>query len=415
MTERYTTVETPKAGARSANPQESASWTSTLTMSWMNDLMQRGATTPLNDDDTWPLAAKDSASALHDRFDLHWRTEKTMEQPRFQRALLYTFRYQIACDVGLYCVYAGAMLVQPGLIRSILKDLATDANDDDGYALAALLAVVSFLAVTVFDFAQYLSTHTGCNAKSLVIDAVFRKTLTLSGFAKQDMSTGDIVTLASVDADRIYMGFIFGHWILIAPLMLLAVYVMIGVELGALVGLAGGATMLLFVVIGTDSGRKAGEIHRNLLSVQAHRVKLTNEVLQGIRVVKLNAWEDHLEVQLEAVRDQELVLLKAYQVRSTANTVALYIAPVISLAVCLFVYVAVGNELTAPVAFTALAYANVTRLPCTVFATAVMFTSEMVASCERLGAFLTYGDDPRRIQRAVERRSVQLGSAGLGH
>ncbi|KDO21874.1 hypothetical protein SPRG_12376 [Saprolegnia parasitica CBS 223.65] len=389
MTHNYTTAETPKAGVSSANPQETASWTSTLTMSWMNDLMQRGAITPLTEDDTWPLATRDTVSALHDRFDTHWQAEKRTAHPRFHRALWYTFRHQLVSELILYCVYAGTLLLQPALIRSILKYLASDATGNDGYALATLLALVSILAATVIDFAQYLNMCTGCNAKSIVIDMVVRKTLTLSGFAKHETNTGDILTLAFVDAERVSVGFVYGHWVVLAPLMLLAAYLLIGVELGAIVGLAGGATTMFLMYVGYDSGRKAGETRRRLLSVQAHRFKLTNEVLQGIRVVKLNAWEGHLEAQLATVRDQELVLLKAYQTHYTFTSVVLYIAPGISLVACLLVYVALGNVLTAPVAFTALAYANVMRFPCTVFATAVTLTSETLASCDRLGAFLT--------------------------
>ncbi|KDO23429.1 hypothetical protein SPRG_22283 [Saprolegnia parasitica CBS 223.65] len=395
----YVAVLTPRAGAppktRDVNPRETANWASVLTIAWMDGLIQRGAKAPLTEADTWPLPANDTAHVLYDRFEKHWALERKKPVPRIHLTMWHTFRTQILWGLFLYVAYAGIMLLQPILIQSILQFLAQDPvvhtsmHIHDGYVLATLLTLLSFFSVTLIDYAQYANTHTGCNAKSIAIDMVFRKTLTLSGFAKQEMTTGEVVTLASVDAERLFLGFSFGYWAVIGPVMLVAVYIMIGSQLGAVVGVCGGATMFLFLYIGFVSGRKVGEVRRALLKVQAERVKLTNEVLQGIRVVKLYAWETSLEAQLAVIRDQELVLLSAYQTRRTFNTVILYIAPVISLAICLMVYVALGNELTSPVAFTALAYMNIARFPCTVFSTAVMMTSEMVASCQRISKYLS--------------------------
>ncbi|EQC27624.1 hypothetical protein SDRG_14673 [Saprolegnia diclina VS20] len=394
----YHPVQTPtndvSKGDRGVNPRETARWPSILTIGWISRLIQRGAIAPLTEDDTWPLPAHDTAAALHDRFEPHWAFEKIRAVPRLHYALWLTFRGQILRDLFLYFVYAGMMLLQPILIQSILQCIEQDPvvhtsmHITNGYVLAALLTALSFVSITLIDYAQYSNSHTGCNAKSIVLDLVFRKTLMLSGAAAVGLSTGDIVTLASVDADRIFMGFSFGYWALVGPLMLLAVYILIGYQLGAVVGVIGGVTMFLALYVGYVSGRKVGDIRRDLLKVQASRVKLTNEVLQGIRVVKLYAWEASLEAQLATIRDHEIALLKKYHTRRTFNTVLLYIAPVISLAICLLVYVALGHTLTAPIAFTALAYVNVARFPCTVFSTSIMMTAEMLASCERIGTYL---------------------------
>ncbi|RHZ09119.1 hypothetical protein DYB31_016195, partial [Aphanomyces astaci] len=107
-----------------------------------------------------------------------------------------------------------------------------------------------------------------------------------------------------------------------------------------------------------------------------------------VRVVKLYAWESPLEARIASIRDEELALLKKYQYVRVLNTVTLSIAPILSLVLCLAVYVAQGHELTPSLAFTALAYMNVARLPCTVFSSSIMFASEAWASCTRVGTFL---------------------------
>ncbi|OQR88658.1 canalicular multispecific organic anion transporter, partial [Thraustotheca clavata] len=417
--EAYVSLQSPRnEKLREVNPRENANWFSIFTLSWLNSLIKKGAKAPLQENDTWPLPTHDTAATLHAKFEKHWEVEKDKPTPKLHVALWHTFKGQIIWGLSLYIIYAGIMLLQPIMIQSTLQYLAEDPvvhtslHILNGYVLATLLTLLSFISVTIIDFAQYCNTHTGCNAKSIVIDMVFMKTLKLSGYAKQEMSTGEVVTMASVDAERVFMGFTFGYWTIVGPLMLLATYIMIGNQLGVVVGVTGGGIMLIFLIMGFVSGRKVGEVRRKLLGVQANRVKLTNEILQGIRVVKLYAWEVSLQEQLASIRNEELRLLKLYQTRRTFNTVVLFIAPVVSLAVCLLVFVALGNDLTVPIAFTALAYVNIARSPCMVFSTAVMMTSEMVASCQRVSKFLC-ADEVKALGAAEGPAQVNISHASF--
>ncbi|EQC35360.1 hypothetical protein SDRG_07072 [Saprolegnia diclina VS20] len=425
----YAAVKSPTAVEASvwgekAHPLERANWFVNGTMGWITPLITRGAKKTLTEDDVWPLPFADTTQELHARFITEWDKEKHRPTPKFHRALWYAFRSRVSFSFFLFFLYAGLQLLQPLLIKSMLEflkapdtktvtegnrtvtvaaEIHTSLHISSGYALAIWLTVLSFVSVTIIDYAQYATSHLGINAKSIMIDMVCYKTLRLSGFAKQEMTTGEIVTMASVDAERLSMGFMLGYWAFVSPIMLGAVFVMVGNELGWQVGLIGAASIYIFLYVGYISGMKVGEVRRDLLKVQAERVKLTNEVLQGIRVVKLYAWEASLEAQLAEIRLRELAFLKSYQTRRTFNTVLMYIGPVFSLALCLMYYVALGNELTLPISFTALAYMNTARMPCTIFSTAVMSVAEAIASCQRVSKFL--------ISDEVEVLAIEAGDA----
>ncbi|KAF0712964.1 hypothetical protein As57867_004566, partial [Aphanomyces stellatus] len=382
------------------NPMATANWFSLVTMLWLDPLIRRGARRTLNEEDVWKLCPEDTAGALHTQFSARWEAEKAAHaaDPRYGRALWKTLEAKTLWTTALYGLYSALMLIQPTIIKSLLEFLAAVESDtpisttlgiSSGYGLAALLAALSLVSVTLVDFGQYLTSNLGVNAKSIVMDSVYLKTLTLSSFAKQHMSSGEIVTLSTVDSERVFQGYLVGPWVVVAPATLVAIFVLIGIDMGWDVGLVGGAAMALVLYWGYVSAKAIGQVRRQVLTVQAERVKLTNEILQGVRVVKLYAWEPFLEAQIAAIRVRELALLKNYQFRRVLNTVMLSIAPVLSLALCLAVYVARGSELKADVAFTALAYMNVARLPCTIFSSSIMFASEAMASCARVGAFMT--------------------------
>ena len=40
------------------------------------------------------------------------------------------------------------------------------------------------------------------------------------------------------------------------------------------------------------------------------RIRLMNEVLNGVKVIKLYAWEDHFQKDVQDIRQKELTILK---------------------------------------------------------------------------------------------------------
>jgi len=40
------------------------------------------------------------------------------------------------------------------------------------------------------------------------------------------------------------------------------------------------------------------------------RIRLMNEVLNGVKVIKLYAWEDHFQEDVQSIRQKELVILR---------------------------------------------------------------------------------------------------------
>ncbi|CAK4364114.1 unnamed protein product, partial [Aphanomyces euteiches] len=307
--------------------------------------MFRGAKKTLMEEDVWKLTPGDTAAQLNARFDRFWKVEKTKPSPSFTRAMMRTMQGQWIYSVGVYSTYAVLMLLQPSVIRSLLQYLQTREGDEvhtslgitSGYGLAALLTSLSFLSVTLIDYGQYLASNLGVNAKSIVMDCVYLKALKLAGYAKRSMTSGEIVTLSSVDSERLFQGFLLGPWVIVAPVNVAVIFVLIGFTLGYIVGIVGGVVMALLLYVGYTTATTAGTIRHEILKLQSERVKLTNEILQGVRVVKLYAWESFLEDQVAAIREQELILLKKFQYARVLNTVALSIAPTLSLALCLVV------------------------------------------------------------------------------
>ena len=106
------------------------------------------------------------------------------------------------------------------------------------------------------------------------------------------------------------------------------------------------------------------QIRRKKVKVTDTRVKLMNEILSGIRVLKYYAWERAFSEKVEIVREEELNLLKqlAYVV-AIGFTLVLMSAPIVQPILIFFTYIQLGNTLDAATAFTTISLFNVMQFP----------------------------------------------------
>ena len=51
-------------------------------------------------------------------------------------------------------------------------------------------------------------------------------------------------------------------------------------------------------------------IQAKLMEQKDRRIRLMNEVLNGVKVIKLYAWENHFQRDVESIRQKELTILK---------------------------------------------------------------------------------------------------------
>ena len=96
-------------------------------------------------------------------------------------------------------------------------------------------------------------------------------------------------------------------------------------------------------------------------------MKLINEVLSGVRVIKMYAWERPYRAFLHDVRKEEIGLLRKIQYLYALWACIWSTSPFIVSLTTFAVYVLVGNDLTAEKAFVALSLFNLLQFPVSMF------------------------------------------------
>ena len=129
---------------------------------------------------------------------------------------------------------------------------------------------------------------------------------------------------------------------------------------GRFAGLIGVAVACTVLPLNLLISRKLRWYNEELMRKRDKRVDFTNEVLQGIKALKLYAWEPLLAQQVEAKRSDELAQLRGHQLWLACIIFCLNMLPSLVTAVSFGLYSTVGGrELTPTVAFPSLIVFNV--------------------------------------------------------
>jgi ABC-type multidrug transport system fused ATPase/permease subunit len=143
---------------------------------------------------------------------------------------------------------------------------------------------------------------------SLIYEKSLRCTAGASSSAEEDgkASLGETVTLMSVDTERILTFACYSQDFLIAqPMSIIIGLVGLFFVLGWS-ALAGILTILLLSPLGSFLGKTIIRLQSQLMKSVDARVSLINEVLQGIRLVKFYALEDHFASEIGKARAKEM-------------------------------------------------------------------------------------------------------------
>uniref|UniRef100_A0A8C3MVD7 Canalicular multispecific organic anion transporter 1 n=1 Tax=Geospiza parvula TaxID=87175 RepID=A0A8C3MVD7_GEOPR len=306
-----------------------------------------------------------------------------------------TFQQNLLLAVAFKVVHDALVFVSPQLLKLLIAFVSDeDAFAWQGYLYAILLFLTAVIQSLCLQQHFSLCFQLGINVRASLIAAIYKKSLTMSGATRKESTVGETVNLMSADAQRFMDLANFIHQLWSSPLQIILSIVFLWGELGPSV-LAGIATLLLLLPINAFLVAKAKtiQVSRNMKN-KDERMKIMTEILNGIKILKLFAWEPSFEKRVNEIRALELKNLVNFGYLQSVSVFAFTCAPFLVSLASFAVYVLVdeNNILDAQKAFTAISLFNVLRFP---MATLPMVISALVqtsVSTARLERYLS-GED----------------------
>ncbi|XP_058451158.1 multidrug resistance-associated protein 1 isoform X5 [Malaya genurostris] len=412
-------------------PELAATFPSRLVFGWFDKLAWTGFKKPLVNEDLWFMKPEDSSKEVSPLFLKYWnqtlektyqsyensgvtssasykkqfarvdfKTTKTKKIASILPALVKAFGRTFAFGSFLKLAQDLLTFASPQILRLIINFVGGEEPLWKGAFYAILLFIVASTQ-TLF-LAQYFNRmfFVGFRIRTALISAIYRKALIISNSARKGTTVGEIVNLMAVDAQRFMDLTTYINMLWSAPLQIALALFFLWEILGPSV-LAGLAVMIILIPVNGVIANKIKTLQIKQMKNKDERVKLMNEVLSGIKVLKLYAWEPSFEQQILRIRDKEVKVLKSAAYLNAGTSFIWSCAPFLVSLVTFATYVLVdeNNVLDATTAFVSLALFNILRFPLSMLPMLISNLVQTSVSVKRINKFLNQEElDPENVQ-----------------
>ncbi|KAJ7175337.1 multidrug resistance-associated ABC transporter [Mycena filopes] len=447
----------PAFGQGKILPKDKASYVSQLIVHWLSPFLDVGFSRPLEKDDLWELPEARLTGPTTDRLEAQFYPRCTPEQrpsafrappdesiletasvdsgkekegspskndtppkPRrfWQRkpkkefdsslflAVHNTFMYRIWFG-GVLKLLADTLKTTTPLLNKVILTWLTESyivyHATDAEKASGLLPKprgIGYgigLGVALFAMQVYIVMMTvGLSVRTGIIGSR----------ARLQHTTGQTTTIISTDAARLDKFCQFSHNTWVAPIqIIIGVGLLIG-NLGysALVGLAililGFPLQTLLVKV-MFTQRKKG------VKITDTRVRLTNEVLQGIRLIKYYAWERFYSHQIGSLREREIRTVRKMAIARATLFALVTLIPVLA-SVLSFVLPFSSSMYVPPLSCCFFPYPpfQIIRAPLLFLPFMLSALSDALVALKRIGTFLTAEELPDPYPIEADRKNA---------
>ncbi|XP_044104616.1 ATP-binding cassette sub-family C member 3 isoform X3 [Neovison vison] len=336
------------------------------------------------------------------------------QQPSFLWALLVTFRSSLLISICLKVAQDLLSFVNPQLLSILISFISNrTAPTWWGFLVAGLMFACSMMQTLILQQFYHFVFAKALKLRLAIIGVIYRKALVISNSAKRESPVGEIVNLMSTDAQRFMDLAPFLNLVVSVPLQIILAMYFLWQNLGPSI-LAGVALMVLLIPLNGAVAMKMRAFQAEQMKFKDSRIKLMSEILAGIKVLKLYAWEPSFLEKVEGIREDELRLLRKSAYLQAISTFTWVCTPVLVTLTTLGVYVSVdpNNVLDAEKAFVSVSLFNILKIPLNMLPQLISSLIQTSVSLKRIQHFLSQDElDPQ----CVERKTITPGYAVTIH
>jgi ATP-binding cassette subfamily C (CFTR/MRP) protein 1 len=165
------------------------------------------------------------------------------------------------------------------------------------------------------------------------------------------------------------------------------------------------AVTVALIPLSAAASHVLAAVRRRVVALTDARVKLCSEVITGIKAIKLYAWERPYAARIGALRARELREVRTASLVGTCNNMLWVGGPILIAMAAFAAHSLLGYQMTATVAFPALALFNLMRFPVLMIPTQLLNLVNAKVALDRIQAFMEVSRSlPTPAQPAAARR-----------
>ncbi|XP_057709528.1 ATP-binding cassette sub-family C member 4-like isoform X3 [Corythoichthys intestinalis] len=377
------------------NPSSKANLFSKLFFCWLNPLFKTGYKRRLEENDMYKVLPEDASDRLGEELQWYWNHEmkiaiKEQRQPELTRALINCY-WRSYVLIGIYIFLQEVIkVIQPLLLGKLIEYFEGPGTTAVymAYSYAAGLCIATAWMAFLHHIYFYQAQRAGMKIRVAMCHMIYRKALSLNNTALTKTTTGQIVNLLSNDINRFDEVTLYLHFLWITPFQATAVILLLMYWIGQSC-LSGMAVLFILLPVQTIFGRLFSTLRGDTAVLSDERIRTMNEVISGIRVIKMYGWEKPFAALVDEIRKMEISKIMKSSYLRGLNMASFFVASKIIIFLTISVYVLTGSQLSPSAVFMAVALYGAVRLTVTLFfPCAIEKLSESLISIQRIKNFL---------------------------
>ncbi|GJQ84115.1 hypothetical protein Trydic_g12088 [Trypoxylus dichotomus] len=432
---------------RKPNPREKANPISILIFLYTLPTFWSGFKRDLEEKDLYETLNEHKSSYLGDKIELAWRKEeerakKLQKTPSLRRVLIKVFGFEFMFfGIVLAFIELAIRLNQPVWLGMLVRYFApisvdrhgehlaphatteersrnhsaqdetmvqpialgqlilyytpnqTAISKDEAYMYAAAVVLCSLVYVFIIHPYMMGMVHLGMKLRVACCSLIYRKALRLSKTALGQTTAGQLVNLLSNDVNRFDIAVLFAHQLWVGPLETVVITYLMYLQIG-ISAVIGVAALLCFVPLQIWLGKKTSVLRLKTAIRTDERVRLMNEIISGIQVIKMYTWEKPFAHLVSLARKHEIrAITGASYVKGVLLSFIMF-STRIAIFISIFAYVLFDNKIYAEQVFVITSFYNILRQSMTVFfPQGIGQIAEANISIQRLNNFMLYDEN----------------------
>ncbi|XP_055381017.1 probable multidrug resistance-associated protein lethal(2)03659 [Condylostylus longicornis] len=300
---------------RDKNPILDANFISRYTFWWVHKLIRKGYDHPLKEEELYEHIPSLDCERVTKKFTKLWENELERKNPSIIRLIFGAYGISFIIYAFIFDLLKfGTKIAQPICLGALVSYFSQGNNvgkisKTDAYLYATGVVLSSFLRVITFHPFNFYTSHIAIKIRLALSGLIYNKILRISKKATNDGLSARAINILANDLSKFDIFLFFSRELWQGPIeaIVLCYIAYQQVGLSAVIGVG---FILSFIPLQAWAGKKIAQYRMRMAKRTDFRIKLMNEIIRGIQVIKMYAWEKSFACIVGEARKKEVEAIR---------------------------------------------------------------------------------------------------------
>ena len=280
-------------------------------------------------------------------------------------ALLKSLFFVFSRDVIILLITNIFFMALVGINSIILKFIIVSVgmqNTHDAFMWTGVLISLLFIKAVILHNSQLGTTNFSTKLRLVIISLLYTKLEKISFYNAQKANLGKIINIISGDMNTLEIKMLFMMFFFCIPVTIFTFLTILSVNFGVVPAFASILPSIIVFSLSIALQKSNENMYRKRNHYTDERIKLANEVIEGIRLIKMYGWERPFKEIIDRIRNIEIKQILRINTANFLDRTLAFASTFILAFILFIVYYSQGNVLSVDLVFSTLQLFDIYRI-----------------------------------------------------